>query len=139
MGYQCIILIFCCLFTKSQGLELRTQWGSVDTLSVYTWDIYAIWWDPAYDHYADAVSIADKLLVVRTDCLDNLGMRDPPNPEQGFYFNVYIHHQGNEIDPFPDGWALGVGTDTFGVPYLTIPKGSVYSNSIYHEGFHIFQ
>ena len=59
------------------------------------------------------------------------------NTGQGFFYNVYIHHDEN--DPFPSGWAFGQGTDPFGLPFLTVPSKGMYDQTIYHEGFHIFQ
>jgi len=116
---------------------LQTYWGSEDTLSVATRGIFAIWWDPKFDHGEDAEPLFETLEYIRDDCLYNLGMADPPNPSAGFYYNVYIHH--GDQDLFPNGWALGQGTDPFGFPFLTVPHGSLPSHSIYHEGFHIFQ
>ena len=116
---------------------LQTYWGSVDTLSVATRGIFAIWWDPKFDHGNDVEPLFETLNYVRDDCLYNLGMADPPNPSQGHFYNVYIHH--NADDMFPEGWALGQGTDPYGLPFLTVPHGSLTSTSIYHEGFHIFQ
>ena len=90
-----------------------------------------------FDHGQDAEPLFETLDYIREDCLFNLGMADPPNPSAGFYYNVYIHH--GDQDLFPDGWALGQGTDPYGFPFLTVPHGSLPSHSIYHEGFHIFQ
>ena len=42
-------------------------------------------------------------------------------------------------DDFPNGWAFGQGTDPYGLPYLTVPSTGMYSTTMYHEGFHIFQ
>jgi len=117
--------------------SLQTYWGSEDSLSVFTRGIFAVWWDPQFDHEADAQPLYEILNLIRDDCLNNLGMADPPNPGQGFYYNVYIHH--GQDDLFPSGWALGQGTDPYGLPFLTVPHGSLGSRSIYHEGFHIFQ
>jgi len=119
------------------GCTLQTYWGSEDTLSVATRGIFAIWWDPQFDHGDDAEPLFETLEYIRDDCLYSLGMADPPNPSAGFYYNVYIHH--GDQDLFPNGWALGQGTDPYGFPFLTVPHGSLPSHSIYHEGFHIFQ
>ena len=73
-----------------------------------TKNIFAIWWDPIFDHSDDTNTLFEKLIMIRNDCLDNLGMADPPNPNGGFFYNVYIHH--NDQDMFPNGWALGQGT-----------------------------
>jgi len=117
--------------------SLQTYWGSIDSLTVATADIFAIWWDPKFDHSYDTSSLFEKLIMIRNDCLDNLGMADPPNPNKGFFYNVYIHH--GDQDMFPNGWALGQGTDPYGLPFLTVPYGSLTSPSIFHEGYHIFQ
>jgi hypothetical protein len=119
-------------------LEFQTEFGSVDSLEVLTNGIFAIWWDPIYDHAADAAIMFAQLNVIRDDCLDNLGMADPPNPAAGFYYNVYIHHGADDL--FPEGWGNGQGTDSFGMPFLTLPDGAhVSASNLYHEGFHIFQ
>jgi len=39
-----------------------------------------VWWYPQFDHAVDADVLLEKLIEVRTDCLNNLGMEDPPNP-----------------------------------------------------------
>ena len=119
------------------GCSLQTYWGTEDSLSHVTGNIFVVWWESKYNHQDDAQTLIEKLSTVREDCLGNLGMSDPPNPTQGMYYNVYIHH-GQE-DLFPNGWALGQGTDPYGLPFLTVPFGSLTSRSIYHEAFHIFQ
>merc|ERR1712106_935353 len=126
----------------SAGCSVQTYYGTPDTLSLFTKNIFAIWWDPAHDHSGDAEPLADILIRIRDDCLLNLGMMDPPNPKKGFYYNVYIHH--GEDDLFPSGWVMGQGTDPFGLPFLTLHFGGMGlatggSQTVYHEGFHIFQ
>ena len=71
-------------------------------------------WDPKFDHESDAQPLYEILNLIRfetftsmslldekakmvlhysrDDCLANLGMADPPNPGQGYFYNVYIHH-----------------------------------------------
>jgi len=114
-----------------------THWGDTDSLDHITGDIFAIWWEKKFDHEEDARTLLSSLSQIREDCLSNLGMSDPPNPGRGNFYNVYIHH--NQDDMFPSGWALGQGTDQSGNPFLTVPHGSFGSRSIWHEGFHIFQ
>jgi len=105
---------------------------------VVTNGIFAIWWAPQFDHSADAPIMFKQLNAIRNDCLGNLGMRDPPNPESCFYYNIYVHH--GEADDFPNGWANGQGTDSNGMPFLTLPAGlNTDPANTYHEGFHIFQ
>ena len=61
----------------------------------------------------------DTLLTIREDCLTNLGMADPPNPAAGHFYNVYLHHSGQDGDSLPE-WGMGQGTDPYGLPFLTI-------------------
>ena len=80
----------------------------------------------------------EQLNAIRDDCINNLGMRDPPNPESCFYYNIYVHH--GEADDYPNGWANGQGTDSNSMPFLTLPAGlNTDPANTYHEGFHIFQ
>ncbi|MFT6806940.1 MAG: hypothetical protein ACJA01_000158 [Saprospiraceae bacterium] len=119
-------------------LKLRTEYGSISTLTVVTQGIFAIWWDPAFDHAADAHILFQRLSDMREDCLNNLNMQDPPNPAAGYFYNIYIHHGAN--DQFPAGWGNGQGTDMFAQPFLTLPTDIVldFTNTL-HEGFHVFQ
>ena len=80
--------------------------------------------------------MADTLISVRDDCLNNMGMKDPPNPGSGFYYNVFIWHRG---DIFPEGWGNGQGTDQFGFPFMSIYFSWNPNSVLYHEGFHIYQ
>jgi hypothetical protein len=124
--------------TNGPELTLQTEFGSVNTLSVATDDIFAIWWDPAFNHADDLPIMFGWLKDIRKDCIENLNMADPPNPAAGFFYNLYIHHGQDDI--LPDGWGNGQGTDTYGMPLLTLPDGAhVDRSNILHEGFHIFQ
>ena len=127
-----------CEIAPTGTLSLQTEFGSVNTLSVETNGVFAIWWDPKFDHTNDLPTIFNWLNEIRTDCIDNLGMADPPNPPAGYYYNVYIHHGADDL--LPSGWGNGQGTDKYGMPFLTLPVGAhlEYGN-VLHEGFHIFQ
>ncbi|OJJ19701.1 hypothetical protein BKI52_19405 [marine bacterium AO1-C] len=125
--------------TPATGLQLRTEFGSEETLKVVTDGIFAIWWSPNFDHTKDLATMFTYLNEVRTACLNKYGMSDPPNPTAGYFYNVYIHH-GQDETALPTYWGNGQGTDTYGMPYLTLPSGANtdYAN-LSHEGFHIFQ
>ncbi len=119
-------------------LKLRTMFGPQEDLEVYTEGIWAVWWYPEFDHLADAQDIVQTLEGVRDDVLNNLNMKDPPNPTFGYYVNIYIHH-GSQ-DAFPDGWAAGVGRDRWQMPHYTAPANlATDSTYLLHEGFHLFQ
>ncbi|MFT5738494.1 MAG: hypothetical protein ACI9SG_002849 [Maribacter sp.] len=120
------------------GLELQSEFTNEQDYRVVADGIFAIWWDPRFDHENDIPFMLDTFKTLRQDCLNNLGMKDPPNVAAGVFFNIYIHH--GERDNLPNGWGNGVGTNSFGVPYMTLPEGAHADfNNLLHEGFHIFQ
>ena len=102
------------------GCTLQTYWGSEESLDHVTRGIFVAWWDRKFDHSHEADVLLDTLLSIREDCLINLGMSDPPNPAAGHFYNVYLHHSGQDGDSLPEGWGMGQGTDPFGLPFLTI-------------------
>ena len=105
---------------------------------VVTNGIFAILWDPDFDHNSETEIMFEQFNAIRDDCINNLGMSDPPNPESCFYYNIYVHH--GDQDGFPNGWANGQGTDVSSMPFLTLPAGlNTDPANTYHEGFHIFQ
>ncbi len=105
---------------------------------VVTNGIFAVLWDPDFDHNSETEIMFEQFNAVRDDCINNLGMSDPPNPESCFYYNIYVHH--GDQDGFPNGWANGQGTDSSSMPFLTLPAGlNTDPANTYHEGFHIFQ
>ncbi|MEM1417941.1 MAG: DUF6055 domain-containing protein [Myxococcota bacterium] len=114
------------VFAEAADVEVRTM------------DVFAIWWDRRFEHEEDVPTLFARLMDVRRDCLGRLGMADPPNMADGFYYNVYIHHGADDV--FPEGWGNGQGTNRFGHPFLTMPPGAARDPSnVAHEGFHIFQ
>ena len=122
------------------NLKLRSEIagnGSDETFEYYTSDIWAVWWDATYDREEEAIALVERLNDVRCRAISDLNLQDPPNMSQGYYFNIYMHHDGADI--FPNEWGVGVGTDTFGVPFLTITPTSMDHHTVDHEGFHIFQ
>lgn len=120
------------------SLRLLTEFGDTVQNAVLTDSLFAIWWDRQTDRSADAQSLLSMLNDVRLQAL-GMGLADPPNPARGSYYNVYIHVPGPGNDNYPD-WGLGQSTDTFERPFLTIPSDAVADpQSVYHEGFHVFQ
>ena len=123
---------------ETTALVLESPWATEETHRVEVDDIFAIWWDPNFDHDADLPTMFGWLKDIRQDCLNNLDMADPPNPAAGRFYNVYIHH--GEDDSFPNEWGNGQGTDELGMPFLTLPNGAhIDHGNVMHEGFHIFQ
>jgi hypothetical protein len=139
-----ILLLFLISMATSNAqaqFSINTYFGSLEECDTMTRSIYIVWWDNDFDFATEADVLLDSMISYRTTCLNDLLMADPPNPENGFYYNVYIHVPGNPNCVFnPLGWGNGQGTDPNGYPYLTLPDGVLddwVNNS--HETFHIFQ
>lgn len=133
-----IIFLFCLLIYSQFSFgqyELRTKYGSTEEADYVTGGIFVVWWDKKYDKLTEAEEMLNTLAEVREICL-SMGMEDPPGPDDGFYFNIYMQHGSEDI--YPDEWGLGVGTDSEGYPYFTAGSGPS-TTDLYHEGFHIFQ
>ena len=47
---------------------------------VATDGVFAVWWAPQFDHDADAQIMFEQFGAIRDDCINNLGMHDPPLP-----------------------------------------------------------
>ena len=119
------------------GYSLQPSVVTNHSLAVFTKNIFAIWWDPAYDHKADAKRMADNLISVRDDCLNNFGMKDARHPGSGFYFNVFIWREQGYLGK--SDWCNCVPTDPFGYHFVTIHYTHIHGFILYHEAFHIFQ
>ena len=115
-----------------------------DKLSVYTKCNYAIWWDPEFDdkwNQEDAEILVSILEHTRQDTINNLRLQDPPNIKAGYYLNVYVHHDKEDV---LNARGAGVGTEYhngIAMPNLTIPHQSTRRDSpiLWHEAFHLFQ
>ncbi|MBN1435381.1 hypothetical protein JW921_11510, partial [Candidatus Fermentibacterales bacterium] len=119
--------------------SVLSEFGDFVSCDTLAQGIVVVWWDKGNDLSARAAALLDSMAAYRQYCLDSLDMQDPPNPGDGYYYNVYIHETG---DVFPDGWACGQGTDMYGYPYMTLPIGTVLGGdwmTISHEAFHVFQ
>lgn len=117
--------------------QLHTEFGDTVSCNYRTGGIFAVWWDANFDHYEDAGEVIDDLMFIRDICLNENGLQDPPNPGQGYYYNVYMHHPDDIFSP--KGWGNGQGTDKYSLPYLAIPHFNANFGNLLHEGFHIFQ
>jgi hypothetical protein len=125
-------------FSAAQSqLTINSEFGNLIDCDTLTSGIYIVWWDNDWNYEDDASILLDYMNVYRDVCLNELNMQDPPNPIDGYYYNVYLHQQG---DIFPDGWGNGQGTDSNGYPYLTLPIGAHNDwINVAHETFHVFQ
>ena len=136
------VLIVTCLANAAFSadvdfFQIQSEFGDSISCDYLTQGIYAVWWDSKNDLTQEAYILLDSMMAYGDICLNNLEMQNPPNPQNGFYFNVYLHEPG---DVFPDGWACGVGTDSYGYPYMTLPIGILGDwVTISHETFHVYQ
>ena len=133
-----LFFAFSCPFTPTYAqYSINSVYGNLTDCDTLTRGIYLVWWDNDWDYYESADIMLDSMIAYRESCLNDLGMADPPNPEDEFYYNVYLHN-GNDI--FPAGWGNGQGTDSNGYPFLTLPIGAHNDwVNVAHETFHIFQ
>ncbi len=125
---------------NGQNLEIREDVVSPQTdFSIQTGDVFAVWWDPAFNEIAaDAPQVLEYLTDVRKDAMDSLGFGELYSTRDGYFANVYIHVP--EEDRFPDYFGNGVGFSEDGIPYLAMPYGSHNDRTnVFHEGFHIMQ
>lgn len=136
-NYLLLILVLSCPWLMGQ-LTFQNEFCDTTSCDFSIEGIFVVWWDAEYDYSNDALQLLEVLNGIRQVCLEELFMEDPPNPGDGYYYNVYIGNWSEDL--FPDGWAVGQGTDSFGYPYLTLAIGAhlepIYQ---YHEGFHVFQ
>lgn len=134
-----VILVFLVFTIHSSTAQftILSEFGNLTECDTMSRGIFLVWWDNMQDLSTEADVMLDSMIVYRSCCLEELWMEDPPNPMDGYFYNVYLH-QGGDI--FPDGWAMGQGTDVNGYPFLTMPVGAQtnYTN-LSHETFHIFQ
>ncbi len=121
-----------------ENLELNETLLSSSGFTVQRHGIFAFWWDSRFDHSAQVNTLGRWMEEIRRD-INGLGVSDPTSVERGYYTNVYIHH--GEDDEFPSGWAVGVGYDALGVPYMTLTPDIAFNDYgvVAHEAFHVFQ
>ena len=117
--------------------SVLSEFGNLVDCDTMTRGIYCIWWDNNWNVSPYADVLLDTMLSYRDICLGPLNMEDPPNPVNGYYYNVYLH-QANDV--FPSWFGNGQGTDMYGHPYLTLSATSTNDwVNVAHETFHIFQ
>ena len=125
---------------QAGSYNIKATFATPETCNYKTRGIFIIWWDKQFDYSKQAEESLDTLEEVQKECIETYQMSLPPGPKAGYYYNVYIHSEG---DLFRKAykWGMGQGTDTNGFPFLTMPLGYAKAGSpgIYHEGLHIFQ
>ena len=130
------VVILLTLSAKAQ-YEILSEFGNLQECDTLSSGIYLVWWDNNWDYEADAQALLDRMEPYRDVCLNELDMQDPPNPTDGYFYNVYLHRPD---DLFPSWWGNGQGTDSNGYPYLTLPIGAHNDwVNVAHETFHVFQ
>lgn len=123
--------------TGQAQYSINSEFGNLVDCDTLTSGIYIVWWDNNWDYSNDAQLLLDHMESYRDVCLNELELQDPPNPVDGYYYNVYLHRSD---DLFPSWWGNGQGTDSNGYPYLTLPIGAHNDwVNVAHETFHVFQ
>ncbi|MCB0520033.1 MAG: hypothetical protein H6577_14550 [Lewinellaceae bacterium] len=137
---KAILIVLTLLFSfpsANAQFTINNVFGDLSECDTMTKGIFIVWWDKDFDLADKADELLDTMLSYRSVCLNDVGMMDPPNPMDGFYYNVYLHGSGF-FSSF--GWGNGQGTDSNGYPFLTLPTGLAndWPNTS-HETFHVFQ
>lgn len=135
-----VSLIFSFSPAKAQ-FTINNIYGNFVDCDTMTRSIYIVWWDHDFNYASQVDVLLDSMISYRNTCLNQMAMMDPPNPLDGYFYNVYIHTPGNTNDIFYQyAWGNGQGTDANGYPFLTLPNGVLtdWVNNA-HETFHIFQ
>ncbi len=129
-------LLLSTIAAKAQ-FTINDTFGDLLECDTMTRGIYIVWWDKDFDAAESVDVLLDTMLSYRSKCLTELGMQDPPNALDGYYYNVYLHSSGY-FEGY--GWGNGQGTDVNGYPFLTLPLwlANDWPNTA-HETFHIFQ
>ncbi len=122
---------------SSEPYQIQSEFGDSISCDYVSQGIFVVWWDNKNDLSQEAQVLLDSLNGYRETILTTMDMQDPPNPQDGYFFNVYLHEQG---DVFPDEWACGLRTDNFGYPYMIFPIFTLGDwVTLSHEAFHVFQ
>lgn len=117
---------------------INDVFADADETQYMTRDVFIVWWDKDFDYTATVDALLDRIIAHRMECLNELNMTDPPSVQDGFYQNIYMHGDGGYFDD--NGWGNGVGTDSNGYPFYTMPYWIADDVvTIAHEIFHIFQ
>jgi hypothetical protein len=137
-----LMLLFLAFSTDAKAqLTTNTVYGNFLDCDTMSRSIYLVWWDNDFDMSSEVDVLLDSMISYRDICLNELDMMDPPNPIDGYFYNVYLHNPSNTNDIFYQyGWGNGQGTDSNGYPFLTLPTGLAndWENTC-HETFHVFQ
>ena len=89
-----VILTVAFLQAESQ-YTINSYFGNLEECDTMTRGIYIIWWDNDFNYGNQVDVLLDSMLSYRATCLEDLIMADPPNTDDGYYYNVYIHTPGN--------------------------------------------
>ena len=120
-----VAAILTCLFflpSTTKAYTINSVHGNLTYCDTMTRGIFIIWWDNDFNYSANANVALDSMLAFRNTCLNNLGMQDPLNAQNGYYCNIYIHTPGDTTDFFTanfPAWGNGVGGDVNGYPFMT--------------------
>jgi hypothetical protein len=118
--------------------EINDTFADPMECTYMTRNAFVVWWDNDFDYSAEVDILLDQIIGYRMECLNDLNMMDPPGVVDGFYQNIYLHGDGGYFDS--NGWGNGVGTDSNGYPFYTMPY-NLFNDiiTVAHEIFHLYQ
>jgi hypothetical protein len=85
-----VIILSCLMLLPSltKAYTINSVSGNLTECDTMTRGIFIIWWDNDFDYSVTADLMLDSMLAYRNTCLNNLGMHDPLNAQNGFYCNI---------------------------------------------------
>ncbi|MGY8887096.1 MAG: T9SS type A sorting domain-containing protein [Flavobacteriales bacterium] len=132
-----VIIMFCSTCLNAQ-YTLNDTFADPLECTYMTRGVFVIWWDIDFDYSVEVDILLDQIIGYRSECLNDLNMMDPPGVIDGYYQNIYLHGDGGYFDS--NGWGNGVGTDSNGYPFYTMPY-NLFNDliTVAHEIFHLYQ
>jgi len=116
-----------------ENCVLQSEFCTQQDCNVYITGIFAIWVSKEVDFSSNAETFGNWLEIGRKDLLANYDRKDPPNVDEGIFFNIYYHGEGVFLKQF--GFGNGVGTNKFGLPFMTL--AGLRKGVLLHELHHV--
>jgi len=116
-----------------ENCVLQSEFCTQQDCNVYITGIFAIWVSKEVDFSSNAETFGNWLEIGRKDLLANFDRKDPPNVDNGYFFNIYYHGEGEFLKQF--GFGNGVGTNKFGLPFMTL--AGLRKGVLLHELHHV--
>ena len=130
--------------SRSNNYIIKSQYGNLAECDTMSRGPFLLWWDKDLP-LSDAAGALDKMMSYRAECINELGMQDPPNAQAGAYVNIYAYQSNDYFSTVGITGGCSVGTEQYGTryrgPYMACSAGIIQGlgNTRAHETFHFYQ